>query len=127
MYTRETDAFRPNLFALEASVTHPVPGQRVAIAGPLNVRTSALMRMELARALAQGHDDLIVDLSEAEVYDATGLGVLVGAHHAAHRADRRLVVTQSSPRVERLLRVTRLERALSGRVGSVDSRAVLAS
>ena len=63
--------------------------------------------------LDRGQGDLMVHLAGAEVHDATGLGVLVGAHHRARRAGRRLVLVDVSPRLDRLLRVSRLHRVLA--------------
>ena len=54
----------------------------------------------------------MVQLAGAEVHDATGLGVLVGAHHRARRAGPRLVLVDVSPRLDRLLRISRLHRVL---------------
>jgi anti-anti-sigma factor len=44
--------------------------------------------------------------------DATGLGVLVGAHRKAGRAGRTLVLRDVPPPVGRLLFLTRLDRVL---------------
>jgi anti-anti-sigma factor len=45
--------------------------------------------------------------------DATGLGVLVGAHRRAQKLGRRLVLRGVSPRLARLLLATRLHRVLT--------------
>jgi anti-sigma B factor antagonist len=90
-----------------------VPGGLVRIAGRLDVHTVADVRLVLHEAIDTGSGDLLVDLAEAEVGDATGLGVLVGAHHRARRAGRRLVLVHVPPRLDRLLRATRLHRVLA--------------
>ncbi|MFD2355115.1 STAS domain-containing protein [Nonomuraea ferruginea] len=56
--------------------------------------------------------DLILDLSELEMIDATGLGVLVGTHRLALDIDRRVVLRAVPPRIMRILAVTRLNRVL---------------
>jgi anti-anti-sigma factor len=54
-----------------------------------------------------------VHLAQAEVHDAAGLGVIVGVHHRARRVGRRLVLVDVSPRLDRLLRASRLHRILA--------------
>lgn len=87
-------------------------GQEVHVVGRLDVHTVADVRRTLHDALDAGSGDLLLHLGQAEVYDATGLGVVVGLHHRARRAGRRLVLVDLSPRLERLLRATRLHRVL---------------
>jgi anti-anti-sigma factor len=51
-------------------------------------------------------------LADAEIGDATGLGVIVEAYTRARRAGRRLAVIDMTERTGRLLRASRLDRAL---------------
>jgi anti-anti-sigma factor len=88
------------------------PGQQLAFAGRLDVHQAADARLALQGAVAEGVDDLVVDLSGVSVVDATGLGVLVGAHRRAGRAGRRLVLADPSPALLRVLFLTRLHRVL---------------
>jgi anti-sigma B factor antagonist len=96
-----------------ASVTELRLGQEVAVSGRLDVRTVAEVRLALHDILGRGAGDLLIHLAGAEVHDATGLGVIVGAHHRARRAGRRLVLVDVSPRLDRLLRASRLHRVLA--------------
>lgn len=89
------------------------PGRELRLRGALNVRTVPNLRADLQRALEIGEGDLLLHLGEAEIHDATGLGVLVGAHHRALRRGRRLVIAEASDRLERLLRVTKLHLVLA--------------
>ncbi|HET7475767.1 MAG TPA: STAS domain-containing protein [Dermatophilaceae bacterium] len=92
---------------------HTDRGTELVVAGRLDVHTVADVRRMLHEALddpAHGSGDLLLHLSGAEVYDATGLGVVVGLHHRARRLGRRVVLLDASPRLERLLRSTRLHR-----------------
>ncbi|WP_405145233.1 STAS domain-containing protein [Sphaerisporangium sp. NBC_01403] len=91
-----------------------VPGYQVVRVGSrLDVGTVARLRPRLHEAVDTGDGDMIVDLSGLEMIDATGLGVLVGTHRRALRAERRLVLRGVPPRVMRLLAVTRLHRVLT--------------
>ncbi len=87
-------------------------GAELVLRGRLDVRVTADVRLALAAALAAGDGDLVVDVAALEVVDATGLGVLVGAHRAAGRAGRRLVLRDVPPPLARALARTRLDRVL---------------
>ncbi|MEU1722327.1 STAS domain-containing protein [Nonomuraea sp. NPDC005692] len=87
-------------------------GQTVRIGVRLDAGTSAGVRERLHAALDAGEGDLILDLSKLEMIDATGLGVLVGAHRRAISVQRRLVLRGVPPRIMRILAVTRLNRVL---------------
>jgi anti-anti-sigma factor len=89
-----------------------VPGRLITLRGRLDVAAAADARLGLADAVREGAGDLVLDLSELESVDATGLGVLVGAHRHAGRAGRRVVLLDVPAQVNRLLLVTRLHRVL---------------
>ena len=88
------------------------PDQVLALAGRLDVSVAADVRLALAAAVDGADGDLVLDLAELESVDATGLGVLVGAHRRAGRSGRTLVLRDSPETVNRLLRRTRLDRVL---------------
>ncbi|MFC4534407.1 STAS domain-containing protein [Sphaerisporangium dianthi] len=89
------------------------PGsQEVRVGSRLDVGTVAMLRPRLHEAVESGDGDMIVDLSDLEMIDSAGLGVLVGTHRRALRAGRRLVLRGVPPRVMRVLAITRLHRVL---------------
>ena len=88
-------------------------GQEVTVSGRLDVDSVAEVRVALHEILDRGVGDLLVHLAQAEVHDATGLGVIVGVHHRARRLGRRLVLVDVSPRLDRLLRASSLHRILA--------------
>ncbi len=100
------------------------PGREATISGHLGVRTVPELRAALQRLLASGDGDLVLHLADAEIADATGLGVLVGLHQRARNAGRRVVIAEASERLERLLRITRLHLVLArvdvGGIAGVD-------
>lgn len=95
-----------------AQVDEVVPGAELIVRGRLDVVSVSPVRDTLRRAVDAGTGDLVVHLDQAEVIDAVGLGVLVGAHRRARLADRRLVLVGVPLRLERLIRHTRLHRVL---------------
>lgn len=90
-------------------------GTFVALSGKLDVHAAADVRNALAQAVDRGEGELVIDLAALESVDATGLGVLVGAHRRAQRAGRTLVLEDVPVAVGRLLLVTRLDRVLQTR------------
>lgn len=89
------------------------PGAVLRLEGRLDVTTVADVRLALHDAVDHGEGDLVINLGGVELIDATGLGVLVGAHRRAERCGRRLVLHAVPPRVLRLLTVTKLSRILA--------------
>ena len=90
-------------------------GSFVALSGRLDVHAAADIRLELADAVDRGHGELVIDLNELEAVDATGLGVLVGAHRRAQRAGRTLVLEDVPEGVGRLLLINRHDKILTTR------------
>jgi anti-sigma B factor antagonist len=80
--------------------------------GSLDLATSPTVRAALTDATEKGHHDVIVDLTQLEFLDSTGLGALIGAHRRAaeHGGSFRLIVTEGP--IFRLLNITGLMRIL---------------
>ena len=119
----------------------------LVVGGRLDVRSAADARTVLHSAVDDGVGDLVLDLSELDSWDATGLGVIMGAHRRggpgrpgrggrrgpppqhppqggpphrrAGRCGRRLVLRGVPPQMQRLLVATRLHRilAIEGGIG----------
>jgi anti-anti-sigma factor len=84
----------------------------LVVGGRLDVHSAADARTVLHSAVDNGHGDLVLDLTGLDSWDATGLGVIMGAHRRAGRADRRLVLRGVPAQLQRLLVATRLHRIL---------------
>ncbi|MFD7918837.1 STAS domain-containing protein [Streptomyces sp. NPDC059740] len=85
----------------------------LVVGGRLDVRTAADARSVLHAAVDSGAGDLVLNLSELDSWDATGLGVIMGVHRRAGRVGRRLVLRGVPPQMQRLLVATRLHRILA--------------
>lgn len=59
----------------------------LAVGGRLDVRSAADARTVLHTALDDGQGDLVLDLAGLDSWDATGLGVIMGAHRRAAGPD----------------------------------------
>jgi anti-anti-sigma factor len=91
-------------------VTHTGRGEEVYLAGRVDVRSAADLRLALHAAIDGGTGDLLLHLGDVEIGDSTGLGVLLESHRRARREGRRLVLASITPRTARLLRTARLHR-----------------
>lgn len=98
--------------SLDLTITVEQPGRVLALRGRLSARTVAEGRAALVEAIAVGSEVLVIDISGLQLVDASGLGMLVGAHRLALRNERELVLRGVPERIERLLAVTRLNRVL---------------
>lgn len=88
------------------------PGRLLHLRGRLDVTAATDVRLALAAAVDRADGDLVLDLTALEAVDATGLGVLVGAHRHAFRRGRTLVLHDAPAPIARVLRLTRLDRVL---------------
>jgi anti-anti-sigma factor len=86
------------------------PGVEVDLVGRLDAKSASGARDVLHVCIDAGDGDLLLHVGELEIWDSTGLGVLVGAHRRARRANRRIVLTEVPPRHLRLLKATKLHR-----------------
>ncbi|HZZ00775.1 MAG TPA: STAS domain-containing protein [Candidatus Baltobacteraceae bacterium] len=80
--------------------------------GSLDLATSPTVRAALMDATEKGRKNIVVDLTQLEFLDSTGLGGLIGAHRRAteHHGTFRLVVSDGP--IARLLNITGLIRVL---------------
>src|SRR5690348_7477709 len=66
--------------------------------GSLDLATAPTVRAALAEATEKGGHHLIVDLTQLEFLDSTGLGVLIGAHRrAAERGGSFRLIVSDGP------------------------------
>lgn len=89
-----------------------LPGTEVAMEGRLDARSANHARAVLESAVDDGVGDLVLHVGHLELWDAVGLGVLVGVHRRARRAGRRLVLTGVHARQARILHAVGLARGL---------------
>lgn len=96
-------------------------GHDVFIEGRLDVHTVPDIRDAVHAVIATGDGELRLHLRDAEIGDATGLGIILHLHRRATRAQRQLLLIDPSDRTTRLLRGCRLDRILASRRGSSSS------
>jgi anti-sigma B factor antagonist len=96
------------------SVTVSAEGGRatVYLRGELDLSGVDRAREAIEQAEAGGDSLLVLDLSELEFIDSTGLEVLLRAARRAHDSGRRLIVQKPSRYVRRLLAMTAIDQSL---------------
>ena len=82
--------------------------QLFALGGSLDIASSPTLRAALMESADRDKHEIIVDLTQLEFLDSTGLGALIGAHKRAaeHGGSVRLVAQEGQ--ILRLLRITGL-------------------
>lgn len=84
----------------------------VRLEGRLDAASVAAARDLVSGALASGEGNVVLDCSDVECVDVTGLGLIISVHARLRAENRRLVLLGCRPQVRRALAVTRLSRIL---------------
>lgn len=86
----------------------------ISAAGEIDVSTVAVLGDALNSIIADGSpDDVVLEMSAVEFIDSSGLRVLIDAHSSSSGHGRRLVISEPSPVVRRLLEVSGLHTHLN--------------
>ena len=105
------------LLSFQTTVTGDVAA--VTLTGELDVAGAALLEHEIERIVTD-HDarHLVLDLSELDFMDSTGLRMMVLADQRAKEEGRELSLVRGRPDVQRVFEITRMTEQLR----FVDSR-----
>lgn len=87
-------------------VRNEAGGTVIGVSGELDLASSPTLEESLERVFESGTPVVILDLRELDFMDSTGLSLLIRAHQTAENAERRLVLVQGPPQVQRLLSLT---------------------
>src|ERR1039458_3243305 len=85
----------------------------VRCSGRIPVENAAQLR-DTARQLIAESKRLVLDFSDLNYLDSSGLGMIVGVYISAQKARCQLKVINLSPRVKEIFTLTRLDEALAG-------------
>jgi anti-anti-sigma factor len=105
---------------------HDSSGHHVSLRGRLDFHTVPDLRMVLHRIVDDGSDDILLDLAECEIGDATGFGVIVECLRRARRGSRAFCIVDADERTHRLLRRARMTHVI-GHLEPSDPSAVTAA
>ena len=81
----------------------------IAVRGEVHVSTAPEFSERLNDAIATGKTGVVIDMTEVEFIDSTGLSVLLNALRRVTRQQGRLALVVSNPTVLRLFEITRLD------------------
>ena len=87
-------------------------GFQVELAGELDLATAPKLEDELRRVEERAPGLIVIDLQGLEFMDSSGLRALLAADARAREGGRRLVLVRGDERVQRVLRITRLDERL---------------
>jgi anti-sigma B factor antagonist len=105
---------------LSVQVDHLGPHPVVRLSGDVDLESAPALTETLRAVLDTiGTKPLVLDLTEVEFMDSSGLGVLVGAHQQAAVQGSSLILAGLHPRVAKILRITKLHKVFTV-VESVD-------
>ena len=95
---------------LNIDVTASADGakQIFSLGGSLDIATSPTLRAALVEATGRDKHHIVVDLSQLEFLDSTGLGALIGAHKRATERGGAVRLVAQEGQILRLLRITGL-------------------
>ena len=97
----------PDEFALTEDVLDD-DRHLVAVRGDLDLHTAPELREALTRAIDEGRNRLVVDLTETSYMDSSGLTALVVAHKRVRKLGGLLVVVNVDPSIGRTFEITGL-------------------
>jgi len=80
-----------------------------AVVGRLDLRTAPELRTQVAAALIAGPGSMIIDLTDVEFIDSSGLGVLIGLHKQAAAQGGRLTIVPPTGSARQIFALTRTE------------------
>lgn len=83
-------------------------GVRILLKGELDASTASDLIVTLQGALGESPTELVVDLSELEFIDSTGLSLLVTTHKRAESDGTKFLLSRPSPATLKLLQITAL-------------------
>lgn len=98
--------------SVEITTEHDGDAMIYKLRGSLDLATAPSLRAALLEAANEGKHDIIVDLSQLEFLDSTGLGALIGAQRRALEYNGCLRLIVSDGPIQRLLTITGLMKVL---------------
>lgn len=91
---------------LVVKTTRDAEGYRISLRGELDLANAATAETQLRKALEAGDAPVIVDMSELEFIDSTGIALLVAALTPNGNSVELRFVPSTSPAVTRVLELT---------------------
>jgi anti-anti-sigma factor len=97
---------------LDVTTSERHDGVLIELAGELDLATAPKLEDEMRRVEQDGGEVIYLDLRPLAFMDSSGLRALLAADTRAREAGRRLVLIRGDERVQRVLKITRLDERL---------------
>ncbi|SER86960.1 STAS domain-containing protein [Salisediminibacterium halotolerans] len=97
---------------LDIQVTEGEEQTHVALSGEVDVYTASKLKETLNPLAEQEGQVLVVDLSEIDYIDSTGLGIFIGTLKITEKSNSELRLTGLNERVKRLFEITGLNEVI---------------
>jgi anti-sigma B factor antagonist len=81
----------------------------ISVGGEIHVSTASEFQRRLDAAISRGKTAVVLDLSEVEFIDSTGLSVILNGLRRVTRQRGRMALVCTNPTVLRLFEITRLD------------------
>ena len=96
----------------DVTTTERPDGVLVALSGELDLASATRLEDELRSVEASSPGVIVLDLQALSFMDSSGLRALLAADSRARERGSRLVIVRGDERVQRVLRITRLDERL---------------
>lgn len=97
---------------MNITLTHHDDYAVVTVGGRLTATGAPRVRQAIDEAVAAGRPRVVVDMSEMEFIDSSGIGALIGGLKSTRLADGDLRIAAVPEAVRRVLKLTNLDRVL---------------
>ena len=87
-------------------------GSHIVLTGELDIATAPKLEDEVRRLEGEGRKLIVIDLRGLEFMDSSGLRALLAADTRARERGARVVIVRGDERIQRVLRITRLDERL---------------
>jgi anti-sigma B factor antagonist len=84
----------------------------VAVRGEVDLATAPALKNRLLELVTAGVTEIVVDLTETDFLDSTGLGAVVAAYKRVRVHDGHLKLVATAARVKRVFEITNLNRVV---------------
>jgi anti-anti-sigma factor len=103
--------------------------QTISVRGELDLSTAPDLEGPLEQALESGEGSVIIDLTQCEFIDSTGIALIVRAWQRLQNGDhgRALVICSQNDQVRRVLEITGLELSIPVHTTRDEALAALSS
>ena len=98
---------------LGLDISHEGGRATVAVSGDLDMNGTLVLEPRLEGIVSDARPEtLVLDLRRVDFIDSVGLGLLLGAQHAAQAEGHRLEIIRPRPEVHRILELTGYDEVL---------------